>query len=240
MQVEVKINSRTIVTADGATVAEIFEQVAALQEIFGVERCGKCGGDKLRFVCREAQGFKFYEVHCLNQECKARFAFGQSKQHPGQLFPRPKGEWHFYRPDGGDEPEQPQAGSSPSSPPAPAPQTPVPQRRAQTNGGAGRAGPASATTTPPATQRYNRYATDIANTRKADFLEAVRRDIQADPGLSPADKTALLDLVKEKRSSLSGAAPRAASNSAVGPGTAPATKPRPAPQRPNGVPRRQY
>ncbi len=128
MQVQVKVNAKTIVTADGDTQAEVFEQLAGLQEVFGhAERCGMCQSERLRYVVRENEGYKFFELHCQHADCRARFVFGQSKQHPGSLFPqrkdkdgnpKPNNGWSRYEGNGTKPPD------GPAPTPAPAAATP--------------------------------------------------------------------------------------------------------------------
>ncbi len=121
MQVQLKVNARTIVHADGDTMADVFEQLAGMQEVFGYcERCGLCNSERLRYVVRENDGYKFFEVHCQNVDCRARFAFGQSKQHPGALFPQRKDKEGNAKPNQGWtrwEPEQcePQPAPTPNT-----------------------------------------------------------------------------------------------------------------------------
>jgi len=75
----------------------LFEELAKLQEVFGIDKCGKCEGTDLRFVVRENDGNKFYELHC--QKCFARLAFGAHKK-GDTLFPKRK-DGDNYLPDNG-------------------------------------------------------------------------------------------------------------------------------------------
>ena len=72
---------------EGANQKDMFKQIAACQEVFSEECCGLCQGTDLRYVVREVDGNDFPELHCLNPQCRAKLAFGQSKQKPGVLFP---------------------------------------------------------------------------------------------------------------------------------------------------------
>lgn len=80
----------------GETTKDLFEQISNVQEIFEAEKsCGCCNGEDLRFLARQVEDFKFYEIACQNPQCRARFAFGQAKK-GGNLFPKRKdedGEW---------------------------------------------------------------------------------------------------------------------------------------------------
>lgn len=72
---------------EGTTQKELFKTIAAIQEVFSEEACGLCGCETLRFVVREVDGNDYAEIHCTNAACRAKLAFGQSKQKPGTLFP---------------------------------------------------------------------------------------------------------------------------------------------------------
>lgn len=82
MQIQVTSNSITI-SAEGNTQKELFERIAELQEVFTGESCGACGADS-RFMVREVDGNKFYELACV--KCHAKLSFGQHKS-GGKLFP---------------------------------------------------------------------------------------------------------------------------------------------------------
>lgn len=91
MKVQIKVAPRVFVEATGDTHTVIFEQAAALQEVFGAyDKCVRCGGTELRFVVREdTEKNKYYELHCQAQGCRARLSFGQNKE-GGTLYPRRK------------------------------------------------------------------------------------------------------------------------------------------------------
>jgi len=97
MKVQVKVSPKVIVEAEGNKQNEVFEQLATLQEVFGQEQCGKCGNDNLRFVVREVEGNKFYELHCV--KCRAKLIYGAHKS-GNTLFPKRK-EGDDYLPDKG-------------------------------------------------------------------------------------------------------------------------------------------
>lgn len=81
---QIKVTSKNItITAEGNTQKEVFEQLSDLQEVFTGEDCGLCKGDT-RFLVREVDGNKFYELMC--NKCFAKLQFGQSKT-GGKLFP---------------------------------------------------------------------------------------------------------------------------------------------------------
>jgi hypothetical protein len=89
MQAQLKVSPNVIVTAQGDTQADVFRQLAEMQEIFGQAKCGKCGCTELRFVVREVDGNSFYELRCTNKECRAVLTFGQNRDgaKKGNLFP---------------------------------------------------------------------------------------------------------------------------------------------------------
>jgi hypothetical protein len=101
MKVQRKISATTIVEAEAETVAELFEALAALEEIFaGREVCGLCSKAGVRYqVRRDKQGNKYYQAVCL--ACAAEFRFGVRRDPPGQLFPQLKTEAGEYKPNGG-------------------------------------------------------------------------------------------------------------------------------------------
>lgn len=89
MKVQLKVAPRVFVEANGETQTAVFEQAAALQEVFATyHKCGKCQSEDLRFVVRESDDDnKYYELHCQNSRCRARLAFGQHKV-GGTMYPR--------------------------------------------------------------------------------------------------------------------------------------------------------
>lgn len=93
MKLRYKVNSKLEFELEGEGQKEIFKELAAVQEIFGEEKCGLCGSTNLKFVVRNVDGNDFYELRCA--ECGAILAFGQHKK-GGTLFPKRKddeGNW---------------------------------------------------------------------------------------------------------------------------------------------------
>lgn len=83
------------------TPKDLFGQIGAVQEVFEAEtECGCCAGTDLRFRMREVDTFKYYEMHCGNPACRARFAFGQSKDMKS-LFPKRKDDDNEWLPNRG-------------------------------------------------------------------------------------------------------------------------------------------
>lgn len=88
MQVQMKVSNNVIVTAEGEKQTEVFEELAQLQEIFGEGKCGKCGSTELRFVVRQVEDDKYYELRCT--KCYATLSYGSKKKPAGNLFPHRK------------------------------------------------------------------------------------------------------------------------------------------------------
>ena len=89
-------DGRLVFKVTGETPKALFKEIAGLQEVFEAESsCGCCNGTAIRFQARQVEDFDFYELVCRNNECRARFQFGQAKK-GGGLFPKRKdddGNW---------------------------------------------------------------------------------------------------------------------------------------------------
>lgn len=106
-------NGRITFEVEGETAKALFTQLASIQEVFDAETtCGMCGGNAIRLLARKVDDFDFYELACQNEQCRARFQYGQSKK-GGALFPKrkdddgkwlPKGGWSRYQPEGAQSP----------------------------------------------------------------------------------------------------------------------------------------
>jgi hypothetical protein len=86
--------------ATGDTHKDVFAQIADLEEVFGIQKCGKCQCPDFRFIVRTVDDNDYYEFHCKNPKCKAKLAFGQNKK-GGGLFPKRKDKDDKWLPDGG-------------------------------------------------------------------------------------------------------------------------------------------
>jgi hypothetical protein len=82
----------TIDVASADNQKDIFEKVAQYQEVFGTTKCPACGGTDLRYVVREHDGNKYYELRCNNPDCRAKLAFGAHKA-GNTLFPKKWVKW---------------------------------------------------------------------------------------------------------------------------------------------------
>jgi hypothetical protein len=101
VKVQVTVNARTIVEVEGETVKDVFDELAGAEEVFAIDQCGLCGTAGVRHVVRHVDKYSYYEAHCTNAECRARFAFGQSRDVPGGLFPQRKDKDGNWKPNGG-------------------------------------------------------------------------------------------------------------------------------------------
>lgn len=94
-------NGRITFEVQGETTKAIFEEIAAVQEIFETEQaCRICHTQNIRFQVRKVEDFTYYELVCQEMGCRARFQFGQAKK-GGGLFPKRKAEDGSYLPNNG-------------------------------------------------------------------------------------------------------------------------------------------
>jgi hypothetical protein len=86
-----KINAKTTVKVEGDNPQAVFQNLATMQSVFSVDKCGCCGSDDLKYVARKAQGqknkvYEYLELWC--SKCYARLSFGISDD--GQIYPKLK------------------------------------------------------------------------------------------------------------------------------------------------------
>lgn len=93
-------NNRIRAEFDAQTQTDMWEQLSSFQEVFEETACGKCGSENLRFVVREVDDNKYYELRCLESNCRARLSFGCHKK-GGGLFPKRKDENGVWKGDSG-------------------------------------------------------------------------------------------------------------------------------------------
>ena len=124
MEVQMKINARTIITARGESTKDVFAELAGLCAIFGQAKCGLCGHDVVLPVVRVAHGYTFYELRCQNDGCRAQFKFGQARE-GGDLLPQRKDKQGNWKPNGGWERWQGRQEESPDNEPSRA--APIPE-----------------------------------------------------------------------------------------------------------------
>jgi len=103
MKVQRRVSPTTVIEADGDTVAEVFEALARLENVFcGHETCGMCGQVGVRYeVQTDKESNKYYRAVCLS--CAAEFKFGVRKAPAGVLFPALKTKDGALKPNGGWE-----------------------------------------------------------------------------------------------------------------------------------------
>lgn len=91
MEAQLKVTDKLFVKVEAEDQKNLWQQLAKLQEIFGENRCGKCGGVELRYVVRTVDENEYYELVCLNPKCRAKLSFGQHKGGKS-LFPKRKND----------------------------------------------------------------------------------------------------------------------------------------------------
>lgn len=111
MKMIYKLTDKMSIDVEGSTQKEIFLKLAELQKmyepIFGIEKCGCCGSPDFNYIVREAETAKkkmcnYYELHCTNNKCKARFSYGQSTDNE-TLFPKDKDDNKMVKNEFGKE-----------------------------------------------------------------------------------------------------------------------------------------
>lgn len=85
-------NGRLAVEFEGKGHTGIWSQIAAFQEVFEENACGKCKSEDLKFVVRKTtdgkKEYDYYELRCV--QCGAKLAFGVINDDTGTLFPKRK------------------------------------------------------------------------------------------------------------------------------------------------------
>jgi hypothetical protein len=86
MQLQFIINDKMTLTIEAKTLSGVMEQLSEAMEVFGENKCRKCGGADLRYIFRtDDDDNKYYEVQCT--KCFAKLAFGQHRK-TNTLFPK--------------------------------------------------------------------------------------------------------------------------------------------------------
>jgi len=110
------------ISHEAANVEEAFRFLAAVQEIFRFTACGKCGGEIIYDFRRnryEGPPDGYYEVHCLNENCRYRQRFPSRKpENGGGLFPSSEGWEPPYEKEQAAEPAPQAAPPSTAGEPA--------------------------------------------------------------------------------------------------------------------------
>mgnify|MGYP006435739091 CR=1 FL=1 len=102
MQVTRTLGGVTVV-AEGDKFTDVFDQLAASEEVFqnsATCNCGHCSGTNLKWQVRDHDGDPYYEIVC--QDCWAKFTFGvkKDKNAVANLFPHRK--WGPTHPKAGE------------------------------------------------------------------------------------------------------------------------------------------
>lgn len=94
-------NGRLTFKVSGENPKALFKEIATIQDLFEAESsCGCCQGESLKYQARQVDEYDFFELVCLNPDCRARFSFGQHKK-GGGLFPKRKSESGDWLPNRG-------------------------------------------------------------------------------------------------------------------------------------------
>jgi hypothetical protein len=110
MKCQYKVNPFTVLELEAPNSKEMFAAMAQVAEIFGSQftMCGKCKDAKFvpRPVVRLNKAKEsFYELHCTNPDCRARYAYGQGKDmksiFPQRKFSKNHPQKGQYKPDNG-------------------------------------------------------------------------------------------------------------------------------------------
>lgn len=135
---------------DGVDRKSAFELIAVLDELFGEEVCGCCGGKEVRHQVTHPGEYTYYKLKCMNPECGAVLDFGQNKDMKGLFVkkwdsearaPLPNGGWYVWdgqrQEGGGRQPDVERAPGSQSRPGNNQPQqrTNYPSKPAPNQGG---------------------------------------------------------------------------------------------------------
>lgn len=88
MKAQFKVSPTLLIEVEAPDQKGLFKELAKANEVFGEKQCGKCKKTNIMFVCRNVDGNDFFEYKC--NDCGAKLSMGQSKQKPGELFPKRK------------------------------------------------------------------------------------------------------------------------------------------------------
>lgn len=89
MSVQVRVGN-AFVRGEGDTPLEVFENVAAISEVFQDSKCRACGSEDIIYRVRTAgdgkKVYRFPEAVCQNQKCRAKLSYGQTDD--GVIYPK--------------------------------------------------------------------------------------------------------------------------------------------------------
>ena len=99
MKVRFNVSDNMTCEVEGDSQRDIFEQLAALSEVFGNDMCGKCKSTNIKYIIRtNSDDDKFYELQCM--DCRAKLSFGCHKK-GNSLFPHRKDKDEKFLPNNG-------------------------------------------------------------------------------------------------------------------------------------------
>ncbi len=89
MQVSIRLENATTVTAEADTIVGLWEQLAKLTEVFGEPNAvkGNETGEGLIYRVRKTGKYKFYELYCPSLRAKLPFGVGD-EENKGDLYPK--------------------------------------------------------------------------------------------------------------------------------------------------------
>jgi hypothetical protein len=127
------------VTVEAETIKEFMAHASRIFELFKDSQCTRCRSPQgVAPRVRFAQGYTFYEMYCLNNECRAKLTFGQENDEKAgnPLFPHRKNEdgaydtefhgWKIWRGDNEYEPPSEPLPSRQAGRPMPGPRATAP------------------------------------------------------------------------------------------------------------------
>ena len=100
MKVTKHITGTLAVEFEAADQQDAFEQLARHEEVFSQNTCIKCGTMGARPMVRYYDENKYYEMRCVNRDCRAVLSYGCHKK-GGGLFPKRKDADGNWLPDDG-------------------------------------------------------------------------------------------------------------------------------------------
>lgn len=98
MKATLQVNSKLVVELNVENQQDLFESIYRTQEIFSIDKCGKCGSTDIKYIVRTIDDNKFFELQC--PKCKAKLTFGCAKR-GGGLFPHKKDQNNNWLPNNG-------------------------------------------------------------------------------------------------------------------------------------------
>jgi hypothetical protein len=85
MKVTYTFKNNAIIEVEGDNQQDVFDKIASLEEVFSINKCGKCQSDDLKFVVRNVGKYTYRELHC--RKCWAKLSFSTHSD-DGTMFPK--------------------------------------------------------------------------------------------------------------------------------------------------------